>query len=635
MSTIANEFIVTPRPDDFHGKEFATLEDCITDISRNTVLGVDLETESLSFALGAIRTLQIATPSNLYFIDIEGGIPINAFKKPLEQAELIMQDGQFDLCFLYDNNIIPSRIWDTKLAEHALSLGITTWKRDYGTLVESYLGITIDKSLQAKAATMPITNPAFVEYAFADVRHLFALRDLMTISLEKWGVKSAHSLHNRFARVLAYIEYSGIRYDKDRLKRWYRKVEAKEWFLEDKLNKWLLENTDIHPYEFNWGSSAQVGSLLKTKGYDIYDKKKKKDSVDIKLLKRNYSQDAFIQLYIEYCAAAKDVSTYGRNWEDYPCPDGLVHTKFKALGAATGRTSCGDVRNGPFPNLQNTTGEKDIDEASQDALKSNFRDIFTPRNKRFTFINIDYSQQEAVIMADKSQEPTMLAFFKNDGNDFHSFIAQQVWHEELGGLSLQDIATNHKGKRKLAKQLGFTLNYGGGAWAFADNAKINIDDAQEIIRKYFAKFSKLANYYAKVTTDALTKGYVLINDTTNAKRFIEQFKYYKMAKYGNRNVATFEERVRKMALNTPIQGTAADIAKTAGILIFDWIVANKRFGKTWIPLFVHDEYVIEDTKERAEETAAVCASLMVKAGKHFLKTLDLKATPVIGDSWGH
>lgn len=617
------DYIITNRERDYTWNNFMSVEDCIDLLDKSPSIGYDTETTSLSFADGEIRAMLFSDEINNFIVDIESGIDPTLFKDLLETKELIVQDGQFDLCFLYKHGIIPEKLWDTKLAEHSLSLGIKVWQRDLGALIDSYLGLQIDKYLQNVIHSYPINSSEAIQYMFNDVRYLHKLKKAMIPILKKYEVVAAHKLHCRFSRVAAYIEFSGIRQDVDRLEKVYRREEAIEWIKENRLNKWLLKNTSISPLEFSWASPKQVGVLLKNLGYDIYDSKEKKESVEIESLKSKYTNDKLITNYASYKESNKLVSTYGRNWLDYPMPDGLIHTKIKALGAETGRTSCGDKRHGKFPNLQNIP------------VGSDFRQTFCPVNKNYVFINADYSQQEAVIMADLSQDSKLLEFFLSDETDFHSYVAREVWHEELGNLSLDEIKKNHKDKRQSAKALGFTLNYGGNKFAFAASAKISIEEAESIINKYFARFSGLKSYADEVTDNALSKGYVLINDITGGKRFIQDFKFYKLNKYDNKSTRAFTRKVEKMALNTPVQGTAADISKTACILFFEWIIKNKLFGKVTIPLFVHDEIVAQCTRGKSDIVSKALQDCMEKAGSYFLKTLSLKAEPKISNLWEH
>lgn len=615
------DYIVTNRPDYFDFPNFCSVEDCVGILENSYSIGYDSETTSLSFADGVLRTMQFSDGTDNFIVDIEGGIKPTEFKEILESKELIGQNLQFDIPFLYVFNIIPNKLWDSLLAEQSLTLGIKAWKRDLGSLLENYLDVTIPKDLQDKMTSIPLNDPDAIEYMFNDVRHLHKLQEAMFPLLRDVGVEKAHKLYCRFARVAAYIEFGGIKKDNTKLERIYREYEAKEWFAENELNQYLLENTDVDPWDFNWSSAKQVGELLKKLGYNI--KWRGKETVDIKVLGKRYKKDPLISKYIEYKKRNKIVTTYGRSWGDLDMPDGLIHTKLKSLGAETGRTSSGDARHGKFPNIQNLPTEGD------------FRKIFKPRNARFTFVDLDYSQQEGIIMGEYSQDPKMIEFFSKDGADIHSFNAQQVWHKELGHLSLEEIKENHKDYRQLSKALSFTLNFGGGAFAFADSADISEEEAQAIIDKYFERFSGLKEYKDKVTQEALEKGYVLISKVTGAKRFIENFDYYKMNKYDNKNVESFVRTVEKMALNTPIQGTAAEISKTAGILIFDWIISSKNFKKIWISNFIHDEYLIEVPKAKAEELSLKLKELMELAGTYFLKTLKLKAEPHIGDIWEH
>ena len=615
------DYIVTNRPDYFNFPNFCSVEDCVGLLLPYDSIGYDSETTSLSFADGSLRTMQFSNGVDNFIVDIEGGIKPTEFKNILEGKELIGQNLQFDIPFLYVFDIIPTKIWDSLLAEQCLTLGIKAWKRDLGSLLENYLDVTIPKDLQDVMGTIPLNDTSAIEYMFNDVRYLHALKDKMIVLLQSYGMVKAHTLNCRFIKVASYIEFSGIKKDNSRLERIYREYEAKEWIAENDLNQYLINHTDIDYWDFNWASAKQVGGLLKKLGYNI--KWRGKETVDIKVLGKRYKNDPLISKYIEYKKRNKIVTTYGRSWLDFDMPDGLIHTKLKSLGAETGRTSSGDARRGKFPNIQNLPTDGD------------FRKIFKPRNAKFTFVDLDYSQQEGIIMGEYSQDPKMIEFFSKDGADIHSFNAQQVWHKELGHLSLEEIKEKHKDYRQLSKALSFTLNFGGGAAAFADSADISEKEAQDIIDKYFERFSGLKEYKDKVTQDALEKGYVLISKVTGAKRFIENFDYYRMNKYDNKNVESFERTVEKMALNTPIQGTASEISKTAGILIFDWIVASKNFKKIWIINMVHDEYLIEIPRTKVEELSLKLKELMELAGTYFLKTLKLKAEPRIGDIWEH
>lgn len=613
------DYIVTNRPDYFNFSNYCSVDDCLELLTPYDSIAYDSETTGLSFADSVLRTMQFSNGIDNFIIDIEGGIEPTKFKKILEGKELIGQNLQFDIPFLYALDIVPNKVFDTLISEQILSLGLKNWDRDLSSLLENYLDITVDKSLQAKMSTEDLNNPVAVEYMFNDVRYMHKLKQVLEKILQNEGVIKAHKLNCRFIRVLAYIEFSGIKFDSTLLSRMYREYEAKEWFAEDELNKYLIENTDVDPLKFNWRSSTQVSALLKTLGYNL--RFHGKDTVDIKFLGKKYKNDNLIKKYIECKKYTKLNNTYGRAWETFPYSDGLVHTTFKALGAGTGRTSSGDMRRGKSPNLQNLPA-------------GNFRKIFKPRNGRMTFITLDYSAQEPHVMADLSQDKKLLEFFLSDENDFHSYVAREVF-SELSGMSLSEIKTNHNDLRQTAKAIGFTLSYNGNEFALAENLETDVETAKGLIEKYFSRFSGLRKYMDDVAKDALEKGYIEISPVTGAKRFIENYEYYKLNKYDNKSVKSFERTIEKEAINTRVQGLSAEISKTAGILIFDWIISSGNFKKIWICNYIHDEILIETTKAKAEEVGQIAKNLMELAGSYYLKTLKLTANPDIGDEWKH
>jgi len=613
------DYIVTNRPDYFNFPNFCSIEDCVGLLLPYDSIGYDSETTSLSFADGSLRTMQFSNGTDNFIVDIEGGIKPTEFKSILEGKELIGQNLQFDIPFLYVFDIIPTKIWDSLLAEQCLTLGIKAWKRDLGSLLENYLDVTIPKDLQDVMGTIPLNDTSAIEYMFNDVRYLHALKDKMIILLQSYGMVKAHTLNCRFIKVASYLEWCGIKFDGGLLTKMYREIEAKEWFSENELNIYLTENTDIDPLKFNWASSTQVSALFKQLGYNLQFHGK--ETVDIKFLGKKYKNDELIKKYIEYKKYNKLNSTYGRAWESFPYSDGLVHTTFKVIGAGTGRTSSGDMRRGKAPNLQNLPA-------------GNFRRIFKPNNGRMTFITLDYSAQEPHVMADLSQDKKLLEFFLSDENDFHSYVAREVF-SELKGLSLDEIKENHNNLRQTAKSIGFTLSYNGNEFALAENLETDVDTARDLIDKYFSRFSGLRKYMDDVAKDALDKGYIEISHVTGAKRFLENYEYYKMNKYDNKSTKAYERTIEKEAINSRVQGLSAEISKTACILFFDWIVSSKNFKKVLINNMVHDEILISCNKAKADDIANKAKECMELAGTYFLKTLKLKAEPRIGDIWEH
>lgn len=615
-------YIVSDNKENWSGFNLISVEDAVEILSKSDELAVDLETTGLSFLDNTIRTIAFYDKQNVYIADIEDDeSKITVYKDILQTKFLLFQNGIFDIPFLYKYSIIPDKLYDTHLAETNLSLGITVWRRDLEELIKMYCGVVVDKSLQKKINTAPLNTPEAVQYMANDVLYLFDIREKQMLGLQKYGNKKAVDLDCQFIKVLAYIEYCGIAIDEDKLKRLYRRLEYEEYKVWLELNE-FLKDTDIDPDDFNWDSTQQVVDLFKILNIDCWDKKGKKYSTESDIIKKLNPGNRLVEVYLKYKKFAKSTSTYGRAFINHVnSKTKRIHTKYKAL-VSTGRTSCGDTKNGHFPNLQNIPKNK------------LFRGVYKPTHGR-VFINMDYKQQEPCIIAEASQEPALMSFFLKGGGDYHSYIAKQVFVDELADVAEEDVEILFPELRSDAKAVGFTLSFAGGILTLAENANKSKEAATELFDKYFDTFPALRPYFESVRDEALKKGYILINNVTGRKRFLEQFKYYKQNKYNNKNVKSYEAQVYRNSCNTPIQGTAADISKTAGILIFNWIVKNKRFSKTKIVNFVHDEYVFEESKASAEQVGKVFEGFMIEAGRYYLRKIPLRVSVKISDKWEH
>jgi DNA polymerase-1 len=617
-------YIVTKRPEYFnYDAEIIIAEDALFKLATEHVIGFDLETTGLSFKNSVIKALLISTPEDDYVIDTYT-VPIQVFKDVLESKFLVCQNGAFDLVFLFAAGIIPKtkQLYDTYLAELNMSLGIAVWNRDYGSLVKMYLGINIDKSLQSKIHLTEINDPQALDYMFNDAKYLIPIMNAQMPAVKKLDVLGAVQLDCRFIFVLAYIEYCGIYIDQDKWMRVCRRLEYEEYKALLELNEMLTELNGVT--EINWDSQQQVVALFKELGIDTWDKREKKDTLNKKLLVK--IDNPLVKKYMDYKEKNKAVTTYGRSWFDYVWDDGRIHTKFKPL-VSTGRTSCGDTKSGPFPNIQNIKREKD--------MRSSFKSF-----GQYKLVNLDYSSQEGVVMADKCKDPALLEFYKSGGGDFHSYVASKIWVDELDGLTFEEIAKQYPEKRTQAKQAGFAIQFGGNGYTIANNLNVAVEIGEEVYEGFFQAFPHLKEYGEEKQREALALGYILINKVTGRKRFLEGYKYYRAGKSKPstaeyKAIQQFENETYRLGLNTPVQGTAADISKTAGVLLFEHIVKTKRFGKDRMVNFVHDEYVFEITTSTADAFAQTAKDIMEKAASYYLEELTMKVQPVVSNYWGH
>ena len=245
--------------------------------------------------------------------------------------------------------------------------------------------------------------------------------------------------------------------------------------------------------------------------------------------------------------------------------DGRIHTTFNQVVAATGRLSS------DRPNLQNIPVKT---KRGQEVRKA-----FIPRNKDFILMASDYSQVELRILASMSDDEGMIEAFRN-GEDIHSTTAAKVF-----GVSKDEV---DRAMRTKAKAVNFGIAYGQGAFGLSQNLNIPRKEAKEIIDNYFAKFAGIRTYMAEVVDKARELGYV---ETIMGRR--------RLLRNINSANAVVRSQLERLAINAPIQGSAADIIKIAMINI--QAEMKKRELKSQLLLQVHDELVFDAHRSEVDE----------------------------------
>ncbi len=348
-----------------------SLEESLKKIQSFDVIQFDSETSGLNPHINKLLCIQFGNKKQDIQIVVDTTtIDVLLFKELLESKYLITQNGKFDLEFLYTAKIYPTKIYDTMIVEQFLYLGYPP-KGKYGgigfglnDIAERYLNIYIDKSIRGDIIWKGLTEDVIV-YAANDVKWL---EDIMYLQLKKCkeinGLIGA-KLECDFVPIMSYLEWCGITLD---VKKWTEKMNQDASNLKNRtedLNKlaisWgnknfytintqgdLFGGFDLDPKcNINWSSSTQVIKVAKYLGFDtqVQDKKtgEDKDSVVEKHLKSQKGiNDEFLDKYFAYQESAKLCSTYGQNYIDAINPiTNRIHTKFKQLGASSGRMTCG------------------------------------------------------------------------------------------------------------------------------------------------------------------------------------------------------------------------------------------------------------------------------------------------------
>ena len=645
-----------------------TVEKSLQWMEKQIELSVDTETEGLDFLSHKVLILQIGNKDKQFVIDITT-VDIQHYKKILESKLCLMQNAKFDLKMLFKQGIIPTKIFDTFLAERVLTTGLDFARKGLDYLAYHYCDVKMDKSIRTNIANEGLSERV-IKYSADDVKYLIDIKDKQVEKLKENGLMKTISLDNKFVVVLAYTEYCGMYLDKDK---WEDKCIADDKKLitsRQKLDEFIITTDGFNKYVdkqgdlfdttiktiINWNSEKQVLPIIKSFGVNTTVKDKRtggtKQSIDKKVLLKNINKSEFIPLYIDYKESAKVTSTYGRNWYDYINKDtGRIHSQFTQI-MNTGRLSSGRKKNKKrgipqMPNMQNIPA-------------NHTRACFTPMKGNKLIVS-DYDGQEQVVLANKSLAPNILEFYRMGETDMHSFICKKIaessnlFPKEILNYELKDIKKNFPEERSISKSAGFASNYGGQGITIADNIGVSKSEGDEIYEAYFKAFPGLKKYFAEQKTLALSNGYIQFNNMSYRKSFIPFFDDFKEleAKVNNskfwnkydKNNPEHKSLVRKYygrkgeiernALNYPIQGTAADVTKLAAIYFFKYIMDNNLFGKIYFCNMVHDELVLECKKSKSEIVAKKLKECMEKAGDKFCTTVPLKATPFIGDFWTH
>jgi DNA polymerase-1 len=359
--------------------------------------------------------------------------------------------------------------------------------------------------------------------------------------------------------VLSEIEKNGVALDLPFLQDMSREMGAK-------LDHLIANVYDMAGEEFNINSTQQLGQILFEK-LKLPRKRRTKTgySTDVGVLEELAKVHELPRKLIEYRELTKLKSTYVDALPKLVNAEtGRLHTSYNQTVAATGRLSSSD------PNLQNIPIRTEIGRK--------IRQAFVPGNDQHVIIDADYSQIELRIMAHISGDPVLLESFQND-EDIHTKTASLVF-----GVPPDELTADH---RRRAKEINFGIMYGMGEYGLATRLEISREEARDFITNYFINYPKVNDFIIKTISEAREKGFV--TTMLNRRRYLPEIVS------NNRGRREFAERT---AINTPIQGTAADLIKVAMINI--WRRLRDQNLRTKMIMQVHDELVFEAPKAEVE-----------------------------------
>jgi DNA polymerase I len=506
------------------------------------------------------------------------------------QVKKVAQNAKYDVRVLAHHGITVAGLdGDTMLASWLLDPARESHGIDY--LTKSFFGEekiathkVIDLAAGQTMAEVPVKIVA--EYACEDAQCCWRLAQVLEEKLAEQELLTVYREQEvPIAMSLARMENVGLLLNRTTLSD-----------IQQHLEQYLTEVTaSIHKVagnNFNPASPKQVGELLFTKlKLPVISSTKSGPSTDASVLEALRHHHEIPDLLLQFRMLSKLIGTYVARLPDYiNAQDGRVHTHFKQTGTETGRLSSDS------PNLQNIPKKSD--------LGREIRQAFVPSAEHL-FLAADYSQIELRVLAHVSDDPTLKAAFASNA-DIHRFVAAKVHNIDEAAVTPQ--------QRNAAKAVNFGIIYGQTAFGLSQQLGIPRGEAQRFIDDYFARFSKVRAYIASVIDEAAQRGYAVT--LAGRRRFIPQLTS------SNRNERLQGERI---ALNSTIQGSAADLIKRAMLRCDTMLPTGARLA-----LQIHDELLVETHRDCAEQAANALRTAMTEA---WSLSVPLIADVRRGDTW--
>ncbi len=586
--------IVKPETDYQMITEEADLELLIEKLKKNVEFSIDLETTSINSIDAHIVGIAITVaPHEGYYIPILNSLldtpslpsqdqVLGVLRSVLEDAtyQKVGQNIKYDLKVFKRQGVDMKGIsFDTMVASALLHPASSSHSLDdlaFTHLNHQMIPIKELIGTGSKQITMDLVPlPQVTEYACEDVDITLQLKGKFESELAAEGLTNIfRDIELPLIPVLADMELTGIQVDGDYLKQLSQAFQGR---LDQKMDQIYAAAGQ----EFNINSPKQLGQILFEEldlPKNLTRRTKTGYSTDIRVLQRLATHHSLPELILEYRSFAKLKSTYTDALVGLINPDtGRIHTSFHQAGVRTGRLSSSD------PNLQNIP--------VRTAEGREIRRAFVASDKDHVLIVADYSQIELRLLAHLSGDDRLRAAFEQD-LDIHAQSASLIF-----GLPPDEIDAD---MRRQAKTMNYGIVYGVGAFRLSNELQIGFDEAQQLIDNYFQTYAGVREYFDRIVAEAQKQEYV----TTLLGRRC----YVQEIQAADRNTQAFGKRV---AINAPMQGTAAELIKLAMLGIHDYLTKNGK--QTKLLLQVHDELVFEAPKSEQDEVLTEIKHLMENA----------------------
>lgn len=606
--------------------------------NNDVILGLDTETTGLDCFTDKLVLVQVGILDRVFLFHTRV-LPKDVLKElvlALSERNCILHNAKFDLKFLFHNSEVwVDKIYCTMTAESVINAGLSDIEYGLKALAKKYANAEMEKESRNAFIDLrddqPLTEQMLL-YSTMDVFVLPVIFNAQFALLEQSKSFKIFKMESELLPIVAEMEYTGIkldpvewskleavsraklielthefkRYAIDKViekltdnkvtglqvaKRLCIPVRTKRLtaFLEqlvdiENLKGWLYENLNV-------GSPYQVKAIVNLLGVDV-------PNTNAKTIAPFAEEHEIIKKLLDVREVEKNVDTYGLTWLENINPvTGRVHTDYFTVGTATGRFSSSN------PNLQNVP------------RTGGFRECFIPE-KDFVFISCDYSQQEYRLAGAISKEPVIISAYKN-GKDMHTATAANYYEKALEAVT--------KEERDWGKTRNFEIIYGTTEWGLHKSLKCSLEEAQNVLKKYWEGYPTLEAFKLKAEERILELGYSI---TPMGRR---RYNLEKPMFADSRQFQRWQSRIKREGFNHIIQGGGADIMKIAILNISK----KNPFGKDKFRalLQIHDELVFEVHKDIQEEAKEFIIREMEAAEQPFLGEIPAVAEGKIKDKW--
>ena len=491
---------------------------------------------------------------------------------------IVKLNGRIDIKNISDDTAIAAYLVDPAKNEYTIE-----------KLASEYFGTVIEKPEVKQLSLLDDVETDRSEYLAKCAVALGVLNECIGDKIKENGQEKLYQeVELPLVTVLAHLEINGFLVDDNQLKEFADK-------LGEKIDALTNEIYMLAGEEFNINSPKQLGVILFEK-LELKPVKKTKTgyATNADVLEKLRDKHPIVNFIMEYRQLAKLKSTYCDGLTAVVNPNThRIHSVFTQTVTVTGRLSSTE------PNLQNIP--------TRTELGREIRKMFVAKDG-YVLVDADYSQIELRVLAHIANDETMINAFRNN-EDIHAVTASQVL-----GIPLEDVT---KEQRSSAKAVNFGIVYGIGEFSLAQDLHISVKEAKAYIDSYLEKYHGVRNYMESIKEQAKKDGYV--------KTMLNRIRYIPELKSPNYNIRQFGERV---ALNTPIQGTAADIIKLAMVRVDNRLINEGLKSK--LILQVHDELIVEAHKDEVDKVKQILSEEMQGAME---LNVPLKVDMSTGHSW--